>query len=183
MSDEVSPLPRDKRGRRIRPKREVTGAPGLIWRRLRGRNDNWQEMVKAGMTPDSGSQTGKLFLFGVITGTQASALRLAAEVTGEYDRFHNSPGLKRTVASPSYTRGSRGEDDELNRRIAAGTIDQYTRMANRAKKSWLKLQGCFPTEEARIMVERIAVDEVEIDSCHHRDLVVVLNRIISRFGL
>lgn len=186
MNSGIVPLARDKRGRRIKPRNKgeaTTGNPGTVWRRLRGARDNWEEMERIGANPDLGTIPGKLFLYKVITGKQASALRLAGEVTGRYDRFFNEPALKRTVASPSYQRGSRGENSELEERIKAGTIDQYERMARRARKAWVKLQSCFPTEDARRMVESIAIEDVEIDSCFHSDLRTVLDRIIVRFGI
>jgi hypothetical protein len=186
MNTGIVPLQRDRRGRRIKPRNKgeaTTGNPGTLWRRLRGARDNWEEMERIGANPDLGTIPGKLFLYKVITATQASALRLAGEVVGRYDRFYNEPALKREVASPSYQRGSRGENGEIEQRIKNGTIEQYERMARRAKKAFVKLNSCFPTEDSRKMVELIAIEDREIDSCFHKDLRVVLDKIIQKFGL
>ena len=178
----ISPAYRDKRGRKI-AKQETTGNPGTIWRRIRGQNDSWSEMEKTASGPDMATIIGKMFLFRIITASQASALRLYAEVTGRYDRFFLDDQLRRTVASPAYQRGSKGSDGELEQRVKAGTITQYERMANRARKAFNKLQGCIPTGEARRLIEEIAIYDREVESVHHRDMKIILDRISARFGL
>jgi hypothetical protein len=179
--NDISPLPRDRRGRRTRPKQTI-GNPGTLWRRIRGSRDNWSEMEKIGANPDLGTIPGKMYLHKIITASQASALRLYGEVVGRYDRFQ-SPDLRRTVASPAYQRGSKGEDGEVQRRIETGTIQQYERMANRARKAFNKLNGCIPTEEGRRLLEEIAINDREVESIYHRDIKVILDRIVSRFGI
>jgi hypothetical protein len=179
MQARVSPEYRDRYGRKIRTRhRNIDGNPGTKWRRIR---DNWEDLKKIGMNPDLGTMVGKLFLFEIISARQASAARLYAEVIGRHDRFHGT--IRRTVASPAYERGARGQDDEIEKRIKSGTILQFERMAKRAKKAWNKLQACIPNDRARCIVEDICLFDKEIDSIYHDDLVKILDRVADKFGI
>lgn len=146
-----------------------------LWRRL---TDNREAMLQLGGHAGWATVLGRLLMTGAITQSQYWAGERFAELAGRFDRFE--PHARRTVGSPSYERG-RGREDEVERRSQDGTLRSYERAAKKARKNWLRAQGCLP-DAGRDMVENVAIFGQELLDAHHRDFAAMLTLLVDHFG-
>jgi hypothetical protein len=176
VETEVSPPHRYNDGHKKKRARPRHPGAGTMWRRLR---DNWSDIMKIGADPNLGTVVGKLYLFGVITETEATAARRYAEVVGRHDRYMGMP--RRQVASPAYERGF-GAEDEIAKRERQGTISAYERRARRAKREMVRLRSQIPNDTALTAVESVCVLDQEIPTAQHADLKTLLNKMAKVYG-
>jgi hypothetical protein len=168
--------------------RQRRGAVGLKWRRVK---DNIDVLVdRAGANPEMGSEISRAVLFETLTRGEGMAARRYGEIVGAYERFWNVDQMKRSAASPSYMRGARGEDNELERRIAMGTIAEYERMSKRAKKRYERLQKVIApyvhiegmVTGARGWLDDLCCNDIPVPSAVMPSLAKVLRQIGIEFG-
>lgn len=160
-------------------KKKEHGQPRALWRRLA---DNEAAVVRMGGNPNWSHKLGLYLLHKTLTQAEYQAGQIYGRIAGRYRRFHSDSDLPITAPSPSYQRGSRGRDDELDRRKVDGTLDDYVKDAKKALKAWKKLQSCIPTEHARTIVEEVCIYDHEVPEAALKTLKNVLNAIAGRFG-
>lgn len=150
---------------------------GTLWRRVA---DNWEALEALGANPDLGTVIGRMFLFGELSHTEASAARLYAEIAGRYSRYF---GLAReTAASPAYERGF-GREDEVERHSRNDTMKSYERRAKKARRAWEKVQACLPPGPAKDVLHDVAVLNREVPKALYPDLRIVLAKIGGKFAI
>lgn len=147
---------------------------GVLWHRI-------QDMMKVANSADMGQVAGRMLAFDQLTVRQVYATKLYAEVIGRYDKYHRDSDLHRSAVSPAYQRASRGKDDEIERLQRDKSIKAYERKAKRAKKAYLKLDGCIPNAVARTALDDVCLFEREINSAHWPDLRRLLDKIADKF--
>jgi hypothetical protein len=141
---------------------------GAMWRRI------IDEGVRFGrVNPQLWSEVGRLAFHGQITDIEAAAATQVAEIYGRYER---SQGLRRSVASPSYTTGfDDGDFREEN--------PEDVRRSRRAKRHFNKLQMAIPTPRARAVIEQLCVDDRPIGPANLADARILLRRLAVTFGI
>lgn len=160
-----------------KPRETRRPGAGALWRRIA---DNWEALEALGANPDLGTVIGRMFLFGELSHTEASAARLYAEIAGRYSRYF---GLAReTAASPAYERGF-GREDEVERHAKNDTMRSYERRAKKARRAWEKVQGCLPPGAAKDVLHDVAVLNREVNKALYPDLRIILAKIAGKFSI
>lgn len=125
----------------VKPKREGgharakkrRGGENVIWHRI---VDNIDGIVRQyGKNPEAAGPLGRWYLFKHLTRVQVMAGSRYAGIMASFDRFHTDT-KGRTTRSQSFEPSSSGADQEIERRERDGSIDDYERMARRAKRHY-----------------------------------------------
>ncbi len=167
---------------RVKARRPRHPGANIVWRRIR---DNFDDLVvRTGANPEIGSTITRLVLFGHLTKGEGQAARMYGEIVGRFDRFHGS-GAPRTAPSPSYQRGSRGSEDEIERRTRDGTLASHERAARRARKQYDRLHKLVGTfgPRAREALDEVCIYDREVPSAMLPHIAIVLRAVGEAFGM
>jgi hypothetical protein len=139
----------------------------------------WQRLRNVGAMQEVGHVVGRLFFCGELTEVQAAAALRYADIVGRYHRYHNEG--RRTAASPAYQRGW-GHDNEIEMHTKNGTVKDYEKRANEARKQYNRLQKHIPNALARAVMDDLCIHEIEVSPMVRKDAIIILNRIAIEFG-
>jgi hypothetical protein len=164
--------------KKLPPKKH--GNPFVVMHRI---YDNWDDLKRIGVNEDFGTVIGKLFVLEILTKREATAARIFATVMGRFDRYHGTPN--RQARTPAYERGcGRSRDDEIERHEANGTLNEYERRANRARKAYNKMVNWIPNDSARRLLDEVCIYDVyPTDQKTQKSVAQLLGVIASKFGL
>jgi hypothetical protein len=181
-SKDGRPIRREPNGRHQRRSRQgptTHGNPYVVMHRL---YDHWGDLKRMGVNEDFGTVIGRLYVLEILTEREATAARIYATVMGRFDRYHGTPN--RNAKAPAYERGSRGRDDEIERHERNGTLNEYERRANRARKAYNKLVNWIPTDDSRRLLDEVCIlDVYPIDSKVQKNVATLLGVVATKFGL
>lgn len=136
-----------------------------IHRRGKDLVNDWPGAVAQLRNEMAGSVLAKHCMAGDLTFAQTSAGRYYATLVGQFDHYYGIS--RRQMASPAYERGY-GADDEVQRHMRDGTVDEYERRAKRLRKRWNKIQNIIgEAGQMREIVDKVAVYDTPI---HHHDI-------------
>jgi hypothetical protein len=63
-----------------------------------------------------------------------------------------------------------------------GTLPDYEKRANNARKQYQRLQKHIPNDLARSVMNDLCIHEIEVSVLVRRDALIILNRIAAEFG-
>jgi hypothetical protein len=159
----------------------------VIWRRITAAFD--EELRQFGANPAMVAPLSRWVLFGHLSKSQGAAGRYYAGVVKKFDRYC-VPIHARTPRSPSLE-PLRAEDEELERRIRMGTLDQYEHDAKFAKSQYrrvMKILDAFADpitgrNLAKDALDQLCLSEEELPSSVRKDVGVVLTALAKEFGI
>jgi hypothetical protein len=130
----------------------------------------------------------RLVFVGHLTAEQGIAARRYADVVRKFERYFLPP-IQRSARSAALE-PMHGEDDEIERRIAEGTLPQYEANARKAKRDYqrvIKVLARFADpltgrNVAKDVLDDLCLNDREPAQQHRRDIAVVLSGIAAAFG-
>lgn len=155
-----------------RRKPDTNARANNIWRRV------VDDGIRFGLDPRLGTVIGRLSLHGEITDRQAEAGFHIAKIYGEFERHHRRC---RSTVSPSYARAF-GDPDAAEERMDPDELARLERRVQLATKRYKRLQAIIDDlpvnhDKARDVIERLCVEDREIDACHLGSVRAMLDRI------
>lgn len=164
------------------------GGHNVIWRRITAAFDD--ELKKFGANPAMVAPLSRWVLFEHLNRTQGAAGRYYADVMRNYSRFY----MEKTARSPRSANlepSTSGADQEIQRRILDGSIEDYEREARYAKQQYrrcMKVLGRFadPITGRNIAKDRIdtlCLADQEPPAQDRKDISIVLDALAKEFGL
>ena len=129
-------------------------------------------------------------LFNHLTRTQGGAGRRYADIVRTFERYHVAP-KSRSARSANLEPSSKGDDQELERRINNGTMAEYEADARDAKRQYkrvIKVLSKFADpitgrNYAKDMLDTLCLSEQEPPAQHRKELGFLLNAIAKEFGI
>jgi len=175
-------------GRSIKQRRSKRDAANILWRRITAAYD--EEVARFAKNPALVAPITRWVLFNHLTVTQGMAARRYADIMRNFKRYHTEdrPTSPRS-ANLEPTRGV--EDQELQRRILSGTIEDYedeARYTKRQYKRVMKVLARFADpisgrNFAKDSLDMLCVEDREPPAEHRKDIGAVLTAIAKEFGI
>lgn len=157
------------------------GGENVIWKRLTWSFD--AALRKHGADPSMCGPVTRWVLFGHLTVTEGMAGRWYGDVMRKFDRYHVDTA-SRTARAQRYERASPGEDQEIARREADGSIDNYERQAKKARRNYDRLQVFlrrFPG--AKEALDSLCVLDIEPPAGQRESIAAILSLLAKEFGI
>lgn len=188
-------------GREIAAKRR--GGHDVLWKRLTSTID--EAMAEAKKLPPHQidkaiaimaagakltSPISRAVFMGHLTVTQGMAARRYADIVRKFERYH----IDRASRSPraqDVDRGRGGADDEIERHMQAGTINDYEREAQKARKQYERAMKvldryCIPDtgrNEAKNVLDDFCLSDVTPPQQYQQNVAAVLQALALAFGI
>jgi hypothetical protein len=173
----------------VKPKRESgssrmkrkRGGQNVGWKRI---TRDWDDLVeKHGNGQVAGKAITRWVYFKHLTSLQGEAALLYANIMTKFDRYHTDT-KGRSARAQGYEPGAGGEDQELARRVADGTMDQYLADARKAMRHYKKLHKVIaPFHGAKEMLDRLCILDIEPPADHRASCAAVLTLVAKAFGI
>jgi hypothetical protein len=171
------------RGRR----QHARSSANVIWKRM---NATFEELKKHGANPALVAPLTRWVVYNHLTPTQGMAGRRYADIIGKFERFTMTASA-RSPRSANLEPSSKGEDDEIERVVRAGTIGEYEADARHAKRQYKRLMKVLDHFKDPITGRNVAKDHLdtlclsdqEPPAQLRRDIAIVLSAIAKEFGL
>lgn len=138
--------------------------------------------VALGLDPRLGCEVGRLLLTSQLTTAQASVAFRIGEV---YGRFERLKGKTRSVGSPSYQSGSRGEAGLAEENMTPVELGRLKQSILGAEAEFMRLQDEIPGGRARAAVEQLCVEDRAVNPMLYpgiRELLEHLGRRVFRMS-
>lgn len=159
---------------RIKRQRVESMSPTLFHRII---NDG----IRLGGDPNLGSQLTRLFAKGEITRSQAAAGLHYADLCGRYDRLH--PQGRRSVASPSYMVGFRGDPDVADERLTDEIRDTITKRDKDVFDRYKKIRDdVLPAGPWGDLLERLVCEDEIANPANYDEIRWMLNELAEHFA-
>lgn len=179
----------------VRPKRESgharakkrRGGHNVIWKRITA---SWDAELKAfGANPAMVAPLSRWALYGHLTVKQAMAGRRYAYIVRRFERYC-LPAASRSARSANLE-PLRAEDQEIEKRINLGTLDQYESDAAEAKRHYRKAMRVLDKfadnltgrNMAKDTLDTLCLSEEEPPAQYRRATALVLEELAKAFGI
>jgi hypothetical protein len=132
----------------------------------------------------------RLAYFGHLTVTQAMAGRRYAAIVRKFERYHVT-AAQRSARAQNYEPVRPGDDQEIQRHLNNGTIDDYERDAKKAKREYekaVKVLGRYADSytgrnEAKNVVDELCLSDQEPPAQYRQNVAAVLQALADAFGI
>lgn len=164
------------------------GAANVLWKRITASYD--EDVRKFAKNPALVSPITRWVLFEHLTPTQGMAGRRYADIMRDFERFC-IPIQSRSPRSANLEPQAPAADDEIQRRILNGSIDDYedqARYAKRQHKRLMKVLDRFADpssgrNRAKDALDNLCLADQEPPAQLRGDIAIVLTAIAKEFGL
>lgn len=147
-----------KRPSGYQQRRNRRGGENVMWRRI---TDSFDTDVKRfASNPAIAAPLTRLVLFNHLTKDQGKAGRRYAEVVRDFEKYFLPP-ISRTARSAALEPVRGGEDQEIQRHIVRGTMDEYELNARSAKRKYQRAMKVLDTFKDPITGRNIAKDTLD----------------------
>lgn len=132
----------------------------------------------------------RLVFFKHLTVTQGIAARRYAAIVGTFERYH-VVNATRSARAQDIDKPRAGDDQEIQRHIVRGTIDEYEREAKKARKEYDKAQKVLDRyrheitgrNEAKNVLDDLCLSDIEPPSQYRQNIAAVLQALADAFGV
>ena len=132
----------------------------------------------------------RLVFFKHLTVTQAMAGRRYGHIVERFERYHVA-NATRSARAQNIERERAGADDEIQRHLNRGSINEYEREAKKAKKEYEKAQkvlGRFlhpdtGRNEAKNVLDDLCLSDIEPPAQYRQNIAAVLQALAQAFGI
>lgn len=136
------------------------------------------------------SAISRLVFFKHLTPLQGMAARRYADVMGKFERFC-LPVSSRSIRAQDIDKPRAGEDQEIQRHILNGTIDEYEDEAKRAKRDYNKVRkvldrysdGDTGRNAAKSVLDDLCLSDQEPPAQYRENIAAVLSALAKEFGI
>ena len=132
----------------------------------------------------------RLVYFKHLTVTQGMAARRYASIVRNFERYHMA-NVTRSVRAQDIDKPRAGEDQEIQRHLNRGTIEDYEREARKSRKEYVKAQKVLDRyaheitgrNEAKNVLDDLCLSDVEPPSQYRQNIAAVLQALADAFGI
>ena len=132
----------------------------------------------------------RLVFFKHLTITQGIAARRYAAIVRNFELYH-VVNATRSARAQDIDKPRAGEDQEIQRHIVCGTIDEYEKEARKARKEYDKAQKVLTRyadsitgrNEAKNVLDDLCLSDVEPASQYRQNIAAVLQALADAFGV
>jgi hypothetical protein len=132
----------------------------------------------------------RLVFFKHLTVTQGIAARRYAGIIRQFERFHVD-GARRSAKAQNPEPIRPGEDQEIQRHIFNGTMDEYEADAKRARKEYDRAKkvldryadGITGRNEAKNILDDLCLSDIEPPSQYRANIAAVCDALAKEFGV
>jgi hypothetical protein len=164
------------------------GSANVLWKRVTAAYD--EDVRNFAKNPALVSPITRWVLFEHLTPTQGMAARRYADIMGEFGRF-TIPIHSRSARSANLEPSAAAEDNEIQRRILNGSIDDYEHEAKYAKRQHKRLMKVLARyadpasgrNGAKDALDNLCLADQEPPAQLRKDIAIVLTAIAKEFGL
>jgi hypothetical protein len=126
---------------------------------------------------------------GFLTPTQGMAARRYAQVVSRFERYHIA-NASRSARAQDVDKARGGEDDEIQRHLQNGTINEYEREARKAKRDYAKAQAVLDRyinivgrNDAKNVLDDFCLSDIWPPQQYQQNLAAVLQALAQAFGV
>jgi hypothetical protein len=193
--------PRRLNGREIAKKKR--GGENVRWKRLTATfDDAMRELVR--VPPDKldaavalmaanqriAAPVTRLVFFKHLTVTQGIAARRYASIVRNFERYHVA-NATRSARAQDIDKPRAGEDQEIQRHLNRGTIEDYEREAKKARKEYDRAQKVLTRysdaitgrNEAKNVLDDLCLSDIEPPAQYRQNIAAVLQALADAFGV
>lgn len=179
------------------------GGERILWKRLTSTfDDAMRELVR--VPPDQldaavklmaanqkiAAPVTRLVFFRHLTVTQGIAARRYASIVRNFERYH-VVNATRSARAQDIDKPRAGEDQEIQRHIVRGTIDEYEKKARKARKEYDKAQKVLTRyadsitgrNEAKNVLDDLCLSDIEPATQYRQNIAAVLQALANEFGV
>jgi hypothetical protein len=183
--------------------RNKRGGENVRWKRLTATfDDAMRELVR--VPPDQldaavalmaanqriAAPVTRLVYFKHLTVTQGIAARRYASIVRTFERYHVAVAT-RSARAQDIDKPRAGDDQEIQRHIVRGTIDDYEREARKARKEYGKAQKVLDRyrheitgrNEAKNVLDDLCLSDIEPPTQYRQNIAAVLQALADAFGV
>jgi hypothetical protein len=172
------------RGRR-RSKRD---AANILWKRVTASYD--EDVARFAKNPALVSPITRWVLFGHITSLQGMGARRYGDIVRDFERY-TMPPMARSPRSANLEPSTKSDDQEIEKRIQNGSIDDYEADARHAKRQYRRLMKVLNRyadpvtgrNYAKDHLDSLCLADREPDAQFRKDIAGVLTAVAKEFGL
>ncbi len=132
----------------------------------------------------------RLVFFKHLTTAQGMAARRYASIVRNFERYHIA-NATRSARAQDIDKPRAGEDQEIQRHLNRGTIDDYEREAKKARKEYDRAQKVLDRyrhsitgrNEAKNVLDDLCLSDIEPASQYRANIAAVLQALASEFGV
>lgn len=126
----------------------------------------------------------RLVFFKHLTATQGIAARRYAAIVRNFERYHVE-NATRSARAQNIGKPRAGEDQEIERHINRGTLDEYEREAKKAKKEYERAQKVLDRygSVAHSTLADLCLSDIEPPAQYRANLALVLQALATEFGV
>lgn len=132
----------------------------------------------------------RLVFFKHLTVTQGIAARRYASIVRNFERYH-VVNATRSARAQDIDKPRAGEDQEIQRHIVRGTIDEYEREARKARKEYDKAQKVLARyadaitgrNEAKNVLDDLCLSDIEPPTQYRQNIAAVLQALADSLGV
>jgi hypothetical protein len=179
------------------------GGHGVLWKRLTATIDV-ALMEARKLPPDQidkavavmatcsklSSPVSRAVFLGHLTPTQGMAARRYAAVVRKFERYHVD-AAQRSPRAQNYQPVRAGADQEIQRHLTNGTIDDYEREARKAKREYEKAMkvldryadGITGRNTAKNIIDDFCLSDQHPPQQYQHNVAAVLEALASAFGV
>ena len=132
----------------------------------------------------------RLVFFKHLTITQGIAARRYAAIVRNFERYH-VVNATRSARAQDIDKPRAGEDQEIQRHIVRGTIDEYEAEAKKARKDYTKVQRVLDRyrhtitgrNEAKNVLDDLCLSDIEPPAQYRQNVAAVLQALADMFNI
>jgi hypothetical protein len=132
----------------------------------------------------------RLVFFKHLTVTQGIAARRYASIVRNFERYHIA-NATRSARAQDIDKPRAGEDQEIQRHLNRGTINDYEREAKKARKEYDRMQKVLARyadsitgrNEAKNVLDDLCLSDIEPATQYRANIAAVLQALASEFGV
>lgn len=179
------------------------GGENVRWKRLTASFDEaMRELVR--VSPDQidaavklmaanqklAAPVTRLVFFKHLTVTQGIAARRYASIVRNFERYH-VVNATRSPRAQDIDKPRAGDDQEIQRHLNRGTIDEYEREARKARKEYERAQKVLTRyldvdtgrNIAKNVLDDLCLSDIEPASQYRQNIAAVLQALANEFGV
>lgn len=132
----------------------------------------------------------RLVFFKHLTATQGIAARRYAAIVRNFERYHVE-NATRSARAQDIDKPRAGEDQEIERHINRGTLDDYEAEAKKARKDYTKVQKVLDRyrhtitgrNEAKNVLDDLCLSDIEPPAQYRQNVAAVLQALADMFNI
>jgi len=136
------------------------------------------------------SPVSRLVYFKHLTVAQGMAARRYATIVRTFERYHVA-NATRSARAQDIDKPRAGDDQEIQRHLNRGTINDYEREAKKARKEYDKAQKMLAAfsssttgrNEAKNIIDDLCLSDIEPPAQYRKNVAAVLQALADAFGV